>query len=71
MATARPSAVHGAEVAPGGRCAVLRVNGDPDPAARILCRDWLPASGETLRNVPCYCDRPAHEAVADLFLPLA
>lgn len=65
---------------PGGRCAVLRVVGNTDnlePAALYLYRDWLPASGEELRDFPLYCQRlvffpevPEHEAVAELFLPL-
>jgi AraC family transcriptional regulator len=65
---------------PGGRCAVLRVVGHTDnlePAALFLYRDWLPASGEEARDFPVYCQRlsffpdvPAHEAVAEVFLPL-
>jgi AraC family transcriptional regulator len=66
---------------PGGRCAVLRVNGashNLEPAALFLYRDWLPASGEEARDFPIYCQRhlafppgaPGHEAVAELFLPL-
>lgn len=66
---------------PGGRCAILRVTGrgdDLEPAALFLYRDWLPASGEELRDFPLYCRRlsffpdvPEHEAVTELFLPLA
>ena len=65
---------------PGGRCAVLRVVGHTDnlePAALYLYREWLPASGEEVRDFPLYCQRlslfpevPEHEAVAELFLPL-
>lgn len=65
---------------PGGRCAVLRVVGNTDnlePAAHFLYRTWLPASGETPRDFPLYCQRltffpevAEHEAVAELFLPL-
>ncbi|RTL71520.1 MAG: helix-turn-helix domain-containing protein [Hyphomicrobiales bacterium] len=65
---------------PGGRCAVLRVVGYTDnlePAALFLYRDWLPASGEELRDFPLYCQRlslfpevPEHETVAEVFLPL-
>ena len=65
---------------PGGRCAVLRVVGYTDnlePAALYLYRDWLPASGEDVRDFPIYCQRltlfpevPEHESVAELFLPL-
>lgn len=70
-----------AGVIPGGRCAVLRVDGashNLEPAALYLYRDWLPASGEEARDFPIYCQRyltfppgqPAHEVVAELFLPL-
>ena len=66
---------------PGGRCAVLRVNGashNLEPAALYLYRDWLPASGEEARDFPIYCrrqlsaspDTPAHEVIGELFLPL-
>lgn len=66
---------------PGGRCAMLRVTGSSDdlePAALFLYRDWLPQSGEQARDFPLYCRRvrffpdvPEHEAVTDLYLPLA
>ncbi len=69
-----------AGVIPGGRCAVLRVVGNTDnlePAALYLYREWLPASGEEVRDFPLYCQRlsffpevPEHQTVADLFLPL-
>ena len=63
---------------PGGRCAVLRVTGDThnlEPAALYLYRDWLPASGEDMRDFPIYCqrfflDEPAQGTGAELFLPL-
>ncbi|RZJ04923.1 MAG: helix-turn-helix domain-containing protein [Brevundimonas sp.] len=63
---------------PGGRCAVLRVTGDThnlEPAALYLYRDWLPASGEEMRDFPIYCqrfflDEPEQGAAAELFLPL-
>ena len=65
---------------PGGRCAVLRVVGtsdDLEPAALFLYRDWLPASGEELRDFPLYCqgvcffrEGPVRVAVTDVFLPL-
>jgi AraC family transcriptional regulator len=66
---------------PGGRCAVLRVNGashNLEPAALYLYRDWLPESGEEARDFPIYCQRyinfrpdaAEHEVVAELFLPL-
>lgn len=63
---------------PGGRCAVLRVTGDThnlEPAALYLYRDWLPASGEEMRDFPIYCqrfllDQPELGTAAELFLPL-
>lgn len=65
---------------PGGRCGVLRVTGSSDDLtgpAHSLYREWLPDSGEELRDFPLYCQRvaffpdvPEHEAVTDLFLPL-
>ena len=63
---------------PGGRCAVLRVTGDThnlEPAALYLYRDWLPASGEEMRDFPIYCQRflpddPEQGPAAELFLPL-
>jgi AraC family transcriptional regulator len=65
---------------PGGRCAMLRVTGagdDLEAAALCLYRDWLPASGEELRDFPLYCRRISffpdvaeHEAVTELYLPI-
>lgn len=63
---------------PGGRCAVLRVTGDLhklEPAALYLYRDWLPESGEEMRDFPIYCqrffpERPENDTVTELFLPL-
>ena len=76
---ANGEAIRAGEI-PGGRCAVLRVVGNTDnlePAALYLYRDWLPASGEEARDFPIYCQRmnlfpevPAHESIADVFLPL-
>ncbi|WP_242118065.1 AraC family transcriptional regulator [Sphingomonas lacusdianchii] len=67
-------------VIPGGRCAVLRVterSDDLEAAALHLYRDWLPDSGEELRDFPLFCQRisffpdvPEAEAITDLFLPL-
>jgi len=85
VATDQPVAADDARmkagVIPGGRCAVLRVDGTShnlEPAALYLYRDWLPASGEEARDFPIYCQRqlsllpdaPAHIVVAELFLPL-
>lgn len=65
---------------PGGRCAVLRHVGSEatlGPTIRALFADWLPQSGESLRDFPPYLQRvsffpdvPEHQAVTDLFLPL-
>ena len=63
---------------PGGRCAVLRVTGDThnlEPAALYLYRNWLPESGEEMRDFPIYCQRfflddPKQGTAAELFLPL-
>ncbi|MEH3040124.1 MAG: AraC family transcriptional regulator [Sphingomonas paucimobilis] len=65
---------------PGGRCAVIRITGhadDLEAPALHLYRDWLPASGEELRDFPLFCQRvrfaphvAEHDAVTDLFLPL-
>ena len=65
---------------PGGRCAVLRHVGSEatlGATIRFLFADWLPHSGETLRDFPPYLQRlaffpdvPEHQAITDLFLPL-
>ncbi|ASP32257.1 GyrI-like domain-containing protein [Labrenzia sp. VG12] len=65
---------------PGGRCAVIRHSGSLDfaeAAIRSLYRDWLPESGEELRDFPLFVQRlsfypdvPEHEAETDIFLPL-
>lgn len=83
-ATSRPVSenVHGVVdgVIEGGRCAVLCHTGSDDGLAatvRWLYADWLPRSGEVLRDFPLYLQRvqffpdvPEHEAVTDIFLPL-
>lgn len=65
---------------PAGRCARLRHIGledHLDASIRYLYADWLPQSGEQLRDFPLYLQRviffpdvPEHEAVTDIFLPL-
>ena len=65
---------------PGGRCAVLRHVGPEatlGPTIRFLFAEWLPPSGESLRDFPPYLQRvaffpdvPDHQAVTDIFLPL-
>jgi AraC family transcriptional regulator len=65
---------------PGGRCAVLRHVGTDQglaDAVAFLFTQWLPASGERLRDVPLlfqrlsfFPDVAEHAAVTDVFLPL-
>lgn len=65
---------------PGGKCAVLRhVGSDAKLGETILClyAQWLPGSGEELRDFPVFFQRvsfhpevPPQEAVTDVFLPL-
>lgn len=65
---------------PGGRCAVARHRGSTDRIAETvyaLYGEWLPQSGEQLREFPCYFHyierMPAVselEQVTDVYLPL-
>ena len=69
-----------AKTLPAGRCAVLRHIGSDAhlrDTVTYLYADWLPGSGETLREFPLYFQRvrlfpdvPECEAVTDVFLPL-
>jgi AraC family transcriptional regulator len=69
-----------AKVIPAGRCAVLRYIGGYaglGSAAKYLYSQWLPQSGQEVRDFPFFMQRisffpdvPEHEAVTDLFLPL-
>ncbi|WP_035060963.1 AraC family transcriptional regulator [Andreprevotia chitinilytica] len=64
----------------GGRCAVLRHIGSTDTLGetiRHLYAEWLPQSGEELRDFPLYFQRvkffpdvAEHEAITDVFLPI-
>jgi AraC family transcriptional regulator len=66
---------------PAMRCARIIQTGGPDdlgPAFNCLYGEWLPASGEQMRDHPpfarrvsFYPDVPLHEAVTELYLPLA
>lgn len=67
------------KVIPGGRCAVLRYVGSREyiPAVDELYLQWLPASGEVLRDYPVFFhyvnlgpDVPDHEMVTDIYLPI-
>jgi AraC family transcriptional regulator len=65
---------------PGGRCAVLRHTGSDDTLGEtvaFLYSEWLPQSGEELRDFPLYFERlrffpdvPEHEAITDVYMPL-
>lgn len=69
-----------AKTIPGGRCALLRHSGshnEIDAKVHYLYGEWLPASGEELRDFPCYFhyinlfpDVPEHELITDIYLPL-
>lgn len=68
------------KIIPGGRCAVVRHHGAHEhmgPCIYALYRDWLPGSGEELRDFPLFFhylnlipDTPEHELVTDIYLPL-
>jgi AraC family transcriptional regulator len=65
------------KVIPAGRCAVLRHLGCSDNienSVLYLYREWLPASGEKLRDFPCFFHRvvlrPEHEQITDIYLPI-
>lgn len=65
---------------PGGRCAVARHLGSHDRIGEVayyLYRDWLPASGEELRDFPLFFhylnlipETPEQDLVTDVCLPL-
>lgn len=68
------------KVIPGGRCAVLRHCGSHDTMDETvyhLYGNWLPTSGEDLRDFPCFFqflnffpEVPEHELITDIYLPL-
>lgn len=68
------------KVIPAGRCAVIRHQGSHQrigEAVYYLYRDWLPGSGEELRDFPLFfhylnliTDTPEHELLTDVCLPL-
>jgi len=67
-------------IIPGGRCAVLRHFGSLDSigtSVYALYREWLPESGEELRDYPVFFqyrnltpDVAEHELVTDVYLPI-
>ena len=67
------------KVIPGGRCARVRYKGSREyiPVVEPLFSEWLPASGEQLRDFPIFFhyvnlgpDVPEHEMITDIYLPL-
>lgn len=64
----------------GGRCAVVRHHGahaNLGEKVKYLYRDWLPESGEELRDAPCFfhyvnliTEVEEHELITDIYLPL-
>jgi AraC family transcriptional regulator len=67
-------------IIPGGRCVVVRHHGSHDRLSESiypLYREWLPKSGENLRDFPLYFhylnrmpETPEHELMTDIYLPL-
>lgn len=65
---------------PGGRCAVVRHLGAHErirESVYYLYREWLPKSGEELRDFPLFFhylnlmpETPEYELVTDVYLPL-
>lgn len=65
---------------PGGRCALVRHIGsheDMDEKIHFLYGQWLPGSGEALRDFPCFFrymnffpEVSEYELVTDIYLPL-
>lgn len=68
-----------AKVIPGGRCARVRYRGSREhiPVVEPLFTEWLPNSGEQLRDFPLFFhyvnvgpDVAEHEMITDVYLPL-
>lgn len=68
------------KVIPSGRCAVARHIGSREnvTAAAYLYEEWLPKSGEKLRDYPVFFhyvnvdpDVQEHKMITDVYLPLA
>jgi AraC family transcriptional regulator len=68
-----------AKVIPGGRCARVRYQGSREhmPVVAPLFTEWLPASGEQLRDFPVFYhyvnvgpNVGEHEMITDVYLPL-
>ncbi len=78
-----PANAHGviSKFIPSGRCARVRHHGSHarlgESCIYPLYREWLPQSGEELRDFPLYFhylnllpDTPEHELITDVYLPL-
>lgn len=69
-----------ADEIPAGRCAVVRHLGSHDmmdDKIRYLYNEWLPASGEELRDFPCFFhylnlipEVEEHQLITDIYLPI-
>jgi AraC family transcriptional regulator len=68
-----------AKIIPGGRCARVRYVGSREyiPVVQPLFTEWLPQSGEQLRDFPIFFhyvnvgpDVADHEMITDVYLPL-
>ncbi len=78
--SANESGIYASSI-PAGRCAYLRHIGTEESLVATfttLYRDWLPDSGEELRDFPLYLQRIAffpdvaeNDAITDIFLPLS
>lgn len=68
------------KIIPGGRCAVVRHLGSHDRIGESIYpvyREWLPQSGEELRDFPLlfhyvnsFAEVAEHELITDVYLPL-
>jgi AraC family transcriptional regulator len=68
------------DIIPGGRCAVIRHVGSPDHIGESIYpiyRDWLPGSGEELRDHPLFFhylsvfpETPLEDWQTDIYVPL-
>lgn len=67
------------KVIPGGRCARVRYQGSREhiPVVTPLLTEWLPNSGEQLRDFPLFFhyvnvgpNVAAHEMITDIYVPL-
>lgn len=65
---------------PAGRCAKVQIDGSDEQLGHVfnyLYREWLPQSGEELRDSPPFCERVSfppfvnpNEAITEVYMPL-